>query len=137
MKDIKSNTDVSTAISQQASGKSDSPMTLGTQPISRLLVKYSVPAIIASVAVSLYNIIDSIFIGRGVGAMAISGLAITFPLMNLVMAFCMLISAGGATISSIFLGQNNCARATATVNNVMLLCIINSIFFRRAGATFP
>ena len=47
---------------------------------------------------SLYNIIDSIFIGHGVGPMAISGLAITFPLMNLVVAFCVLISAGGATI---------------------------------------
>ena len=63
--------------------KSD-PMTLGTLPIGKLLVQYSVPAIIASVAMSLYNIIDSIFIGRGVGAMAIAGLAITFPLMNLV-----------------------------------------------------
>lgn len=128
MDSLKQNTDVSTQTPPKTPGK-DNPMTLGTQPISRLLVKYSVPAIIASVAVSLYNIIDSIFIGRGVGAMAISGLAITFPLMNLVMAFCMLISAGGATISSIFLGQNNRSRATATVNNVMLLCIINSIFF--------
>ncbi len=107
----------------------DSPLTLGTQSIGKLLVKYSVPAIIASVAVSLYNIIDSIFIGRGVGPMAIAGLAITFPLMNLVMAFCMLIAAGGATISSIFLGQGNTAKATATVNNVMVLCIINALVF--------
>ena len=129
MKDIKSTTDVSTGETLKSPANADSPMSLGTQPISRLLVKYSVPAIIASVAVSLYNIIDSIFIGRGVGPMAIAGLAITFPLMNLVMAFCMLISAGGATISSIFLGQNNRARATATVNNVMLLCVVNSIFF--------
>ena len=50
-----------------------SPATLGTAPIGRLLLKYSVPAIIASVAVSFYNIIDSIFIGRGVGAMALRG----------------------------------------------------------------
>ena len=50
------------------------PMSLGTLPIGKLLVEYSVPAIIASVAMSLYNIIDSIFIGRGVGAMAIAGL---------------------------------------------------------------
>ncbi len=58
----------------------DTPLTLGTKSISQLLVQYSVPAIIASVAVSLYNIIDSIFIGQGVGPMAIAGLAITFPL---------------------------------------------------------
>lgn len=71
-----------------------SPMELGSKSISRLLIQYSVPAIIASVATSLYNIIDSIFIGRGVGAMAIAGLAITFPLMNLVIAFCTLIAVG-------------------------------------------
>ncbi len=105
------------------------PMTLGTLPIGKLLVQYSVPAIIASVAVSLYNIIDSIFIGRGVGPMAISGLAITFPLMNLVVAFCTLIAVGGATISSIFLGQKNISRATDVVNNVMVLCLIHSVVF--------
>lgn len=106
-----------------------SPVTLGTKPIGSLLLQYSLPAIIASVVTSLYNIIDSIFIGRGVGAMAISGLAITFPLMNLVIGFCTLVAVGGATISSIFLGQKNMERATDTVNNVMLLCIIHSVVF--------
>lgn len=106
-----------------------SPMELGSESISKLLVQYSVPAIIASVATSLYNIIDSIFIGRGVGVMAISGLAITFPLMNLVIAFCTLIAVGGATISSIFLGQKNISRATDVVNNVLTLCLIHSIIF--------
>ncbi len=110
-------------------GNSSSPLTLGTQSISKLLAQYSIPAIIASVATSLYNIVDSIFIGRGVGAMAIAGLAITFPLMNLVIAFCTLIAVGGATISSIFLGQKNDARATDVVNNVMVLCLIHSIVF--------
>lgn len=109
--------------------KTQTPDSLGTQSISRLLVQYSVPAIIASVATSLYNIVDSIFIGRGVGAMAIAGLAITFPLMNLVVAFCTLIAVGGATISSIFLGQKNLDRATDTVNNVMTLCLIHAIIF--------
>lgn len=107
----------------------DSPMSLGSKSISRLLVQYSVPAIIASVATSLYNIIDSIFIGRGVGPMAIAGLAITFPMMNLVVAFCTLIAAGGATITSIFMGQKNISRATDVVNNVMVLCLINSVVF--------
>lgn len=106
-----------------------SPTGLGSNKISKLLVQYSVPAIIASVATSLYNIIDSIFIGRGVGAMAIAGLAITFPLMNLVIAFCTLIAVGGATISSIFLGQKNIDRATDVVNNVVVLCLIHSVVF--------
>lgn len=106
-----------------------SPMQLGSKSITKLLVQYSVPAIIASVATSLYNIVDSIFIGRGVGAMAIAGLAITFPLMNLVAAFCMLIAVGGATISSIFLGQENPKRATEVVNNVFVLCLIHAVVF--------
>ncbi|MDE6766169.1 MAG: MATE family efflux transporter, partial [Duncaniella sp.] len=108
---------------------SSSTEDLGQKSIGRLLAQYSVPAIIASVATSLYNIVDSIFIGRGVGAMAIAGLAITFPLMNLVAAFCMLIAAGGATISSIFLGQKNFSRATDVVNNVFTLCIIHAVVF--------
>jgi len=106
-----------------------SPATLGSSSISKLLVKYSLPAIVASLATSLYNIVDSIFIGRGVGPMAISGLAITFPLMNLVIGFCTLIAVGGATISSIFLGQKNVKRATDVVNNVMLLCLIHAVVF--------
>lgn len=105
------------------------PTILGTSPISKLLIQYSVPAVIASVVTSLYNIIDSAFIGRGVGSMAIAGLAITFPLMNLVVAFCVLIAAGGATISSIFMGQKNIARASEVINNVLTLCLIHSILF--------
>lgn len=105
------------------------PTILGTRPIGRLLMQYSVPAVIASVVTSLYNIIDSIFIGRGVGAMAIAGLAITFPLMNLVIAFCMLIAVGGATITSIFMGQKNIARASEVINNVLTLCLIHSLIF--------
>ena len=102
------------------SGGKGSPMNLGVRSISSLLVEYSVPAIVASVATSLYNIIDSIFIGRGVGAMAIAGLAITFP---------MLIAAGGATISSIYLGQKNIAKATDVINNVFMLSLIHSVIF--------
>lgn len=102
---------------------------LGNERIGKLLVQYSVPAVIASVATSLYNIIDSMFIGQGVGALAIAGLAITFPFMNLVIGFCTLVAVGGATISSIFLGQKNELRATETVNTVMVLCCIHSLVF--------
>lgn len=109
--------------------KTEQQITLGTSPVTKLLVQYSVPAIIAMVATSLYNIVDSIFIGHGVGAMAIAGLAITFPLMNLVVAFCTLIAVGGATISSIFLGQRNIRRATDVVNNVVVMCLIHAIIF--------
>lgn len=105
------------------------PNDLGTQSIGKLLMKYSVPAIIASVATSLYNIIDSIFIGQGVGPMAIAGLAITFPLMNLVIGFCTLIAVGGAAITSIFLGQKNLMRTTEVLNTVTGLCIVHALVF--------
>ena len=63
------------------------PHVLETEPIGKLLLQYSLPAIIAMTVTSVYNVIDSIFIGHGVGALAISGLALTFPLMNLIIAF--------------------------------------------------
>ncbi|MBR5844442.1 MAG: MATE family efflux transporter [Bacteroidaceae bacterium] len=106
-----------------------SPQILGTAPIGKLLIQYSIPAIIAMTVSSLYHIIDSIFIGQGVGATAIAGLAVTFPLMNLVIAFCNLVGIGGATISSIFLGQRDTVRATETLHNVVWLCLISSICF--------
>ena len=63
------------------------PHILGKESIGKLLLQYSIPAIIGMTITSIYNIIDSIFIGHGVGAMAIAGLAVSFPLMNLVVAF--------------------------------------------------
>jgi len=99
-------------------------------------VQYSLPAIIASLATSLYNIIDSVFIGRGVGAMAITGLAITFPLMNLVVAFCVLVAVGGATISSIFLGQKAPEKASQVVGNVTVFCLIHAVVIMSVGLLF-
>ena len=107
----------------------NNPHILGTESIGKLLLQYSIPAIIGMTVTSLYNIIDSIFIGHGVGAIAISGLAISFPLMNLVIAFCTLVGTGGATISSIRLGQKDLAGATEVLGTVLMLCLINSILF--------
>ena len=112
---------------------SSNPNDLGTKTIGQLLMQYSLPAIVASLATSLYNIVDSIFIGRGVGAMAITGLAITFPLMNLVIAFCVLVAVGGATISSIFLGQRNLDKASAVLGNVLVLCLVHSVLIMTVG----
>ncbi|MDD2645433.1 MAG: MATE family efflux transporter [Bacteroides sp.] len=107
----------------------NNPTILGRAPIGKLLLEYSIPAIIGMTLTSLYNIIDSIFIGHGVGAMAISGLAITFPFMNLVAAFGVLVSAGGSTISSIRLGQKDTEGATKVLNNTLMLCLTNSVLF--------
>ncbi|MGM9833741.1 MAG: MATE family efflux transporter [Candidatus Limisoma sp.] len=108
---------------------SNNPHILGTQPIGKLLVSYSLPAIVGMTLTSLYNIIDSIFIGNGVGALAISGMAITFPLMNLLIAFCTLVGVGGATISSIRLGQKDQRGAEDILGNVAILLIINACFY--------
>ena len=109
--------------------KRNNPHILGEAPIGKLLVEYSIPAIIGMTLTSLYNIIDSIFIGHGVGALAISGLAITFPLMNLLVAFCTLVGVGGATLSSIRLGQKDKKGAEDILGNVAILCVINAIFY--------
>lgn len=114
----------------------NNPHTLGSKSIGKLLLQYSIPAIIGMTLTSLYNIIDSIFIGHGVGAMAISGLAITFPFMNLVMAFCTLVAGGGATISSIRLGERNLGGATSVLGNTFMLCIINALFFGTISLIF-
>lgn len=107
----------------------NNPHILGTERIGKLLLQYSIPAIIAMTVTSLYNIIDSIFIGHGVGAMAISGLAISFPLMNLVIAVSTLVGVGGSAISSIRLGQKDLAGATEVLGTVLVLCLTNSILF--------
>ena len=107
----------------------DSPQVLGTKSIGKLLVEYSVPAVIASVVTSLYNIIDSIFIGQGVGPLAITGLALTFPMMNLLIAFVMVIAVGGATVTSIYLGQKDNERASNALGTVLILCVIHSFVF--------
>ena len=102
-------------------------MELGTERIRKLLVQYAVPAIIAMTASSLYNMVDSIFIGHGVGALAISGLALTFPLMNLAAAFGSLV--GAATLVSMRLGQRDYETAQRILGNVVVLNLIIGISF--------
>ena len=105
------------------------PTTLGTQNIPQLLRQYAIPSIIAMTASSLYNMVDSIFIGQGVGALAISGLAVTFPLMNLAAAFGMLVGVGGATLISVRLGQKDYKTAERILGNVLLLNVVIGVCF--------
>lgn len=102
---------------------------LGTKPVGALLLQYSIPAIIGMTITSLYNIIDSIYIGHGVGAMAISGLAVTFPLMNLIMAICLLVAVGGSTVASIELGRKNQLGASNVLGNLTVLSVIFGFVF--------
>ena len=109
---------------------------LGTERIRKLLVQYAVPAIIAMTASSLYNMVDSIFIGHGVGPLAISGLALTFPLMNLAAAFGSLVGVGAATLISMRLGQRDYETAQRVLGNVLVLNLIIGIAFGLAALLF-
>ncbi len=100
------------------------PVELGTEKIGKLLKRYALPAIVAMAASSLYNMVDSIFIGQGIGPLAISGLAVTFPLMNIASAFGTLVGVGGCTIISILLGQKNYEGANRTISNILTLNVI-------------
>ena len=97
---------------------------LGTKPVGKLLMQYAIPAIIAMTASSLYNMVDSIFIGQGVGSLAISGLAITFPLMNLSAAFGAAVGVGASTFISVKLGQKDYDTAKHILGNTMTLNLI-------------
>lgn len=105
------------------------PTALGTESIGKLLMQYAVPAIIAMTAASLYNMVDSIFIGHGVGTMAISGLALTFPLMNLAAAFGSLVGVGASTLISVKLGQKDYDTAQRVLGNVFVLNILLGVVF--------
>ena len=116
--------------------KATIPTELGTEKIGKLLKQYALPAIIAQTASSLYNMVDSIFIGHGVGAQAISGLAVTFPLMNLSTAFGTLVGAGAATMLSVLLGQRNYQAANKVLGNVVSLNIIIGLIFMVVSLIF-
>ncbi|WP_300813550.1 MATE family efflux transporter [uncultured Bacteroides sp.] len=105
------------------------PSALGSENIGKLLMQYAVPAIIAMTASSLYNMVDSIFIGHGVGTMAISGLALTFPLMNLAAAFGSLVGVGASTLISVKLGQKDYDTAQRVLGNVFVLNILLGVAF--------
>lgn len=106
-----------------------SPAELGTGNIWKLLLQYAVPSVIAMTASSLYNITDSIFIGHGVGPLAISGLAITFPLMNLAAAFGSLVGGGASSLMSLRLGQKDYETANCILGNVFTLNLIIGICY--------
>ncbi len=114
------------------------PTELGTQKIGTLLKQYAIPGIIAQTAASLYNMVDSIYIGHipGVGASAISGLAVTFPLMNLSVAMGTLVGVGAMTLISVLLGQRNYDAARKVLANVLTLNVIIGVIFSAVTLAF-
>lgn len=104
--------------------------------IARLLWDYSLPAVVGMLVMSLYNVIDRIFIGQGVGTEAIAGLAITFPVMNISTALGVLVGAGASSRVSILLGAGNSASAQKVLGNAFSLIIINAAIYLSVFAIF-
>lgn len=103
---------------------------LGTAPIGKILLKYSLPAVVGTVVSAIYNIIDSIVIGHAIDdPNVVSGIAVTFPVMTLVTALGMLIGAGAATRVSIVLGQNDKKMAETILGNCVQLTLIIGIVY--------
>lgn len=112
------------------------PQELGTDRIAKLLIRYAVPAMIAMLASSLYNIVDRAFIGHGVGTMALSGLAVTFPLMNLSAALGSMVGVGSGTMISLKLGQKDHESAQMLLGNSVTLNILIGILFGALSLIF-
>lgn len=100
---------------------------LGEKPVGQLLLKYATPAVIAMTASSLYNIIDAIFIGQGVGPMAIAGISLTFPVMQMTAAFGSMIGVGASTLLSVKLGEKDYDTAKKILGNVVVLNVIMGV----------
>lgn len=111
---------------------------LGTEPIWKLLLKYSIPAIIGMIVNALYNVVDRIFIGNipDVGALAITGVGVTMPIMTIILAFGMLIGVGATANISIKLGQGKKEDAETIIGNTITLSIIVSLAISVIGILF-
>ncbi|MBQ0030003.1 MAG: MATE family efflux transporter [Bacteroidales bacterium] len=113
-----------------------SPEELGHLPVRKLLINYSLPTIFAQVAASVYNIIDSVFVGNEVGALGLSAMAVTLPLMNIAAAFGAMIGAGGSTLISIKMGQKDDVGAANVLGNVTVMNIILGLTLMTIGLLF-
>jgi putative MATE family efflux protein len=101
--------------------------TLGEKPVGKLLLEFSIPAIIGMMANSLYTIIDRLFVGNVVGADAIAGMSLTMPISFIIMAFGMLIGVGSGSLISIRLGENKIEQAEKILGNAFTLTLIISV----------
>lgn len=109
---------------------------LGELKISKLIWKFSVPAIVGMLVNALYNVVDRIFVGRGVGPLALAGITVEFPISLIVMAFTMLIGLGASTLISIRLGQGKAKEAENIMGNAMVLMLIIGVAITVLGLVF-
>ena len=109
---------------------------LETKPIGKLLWTFALPAVITQVVASIYNIVDRVFLGQYVGEMAIAGLAITLPLMNIIHAFGAMVGVGASARMSIVLGRKDIRWAEKILGNSILLTFFFGFLFVTGGYLF-
>lgn len=109
---------------------------LAKEKIGKLLIKFSIPAVIGMLVNALYSVVDRIFVGRGVGSIALSGVAVTLPITNVIMAVGLLVGTGSAAVVSIKLGQNKVKQAENILGNAAVLSIIFSVILSIFGLIF-
>ncbi|HSH35486.1 MATE family efflux transporter [Schnuerera sp.] len=109
---------------------------LGEEEIGKLLLKFSIPAIVGMLVNALYNIIDRIFIGKGIGSIGIGAIFVSSPVALILMAFGMLVGFGGNSLSSIRLGENKKEEAELILGNAFILLLIISIGLSISGLIF-
>lgn len=114
----------------------DQTKQLGEEKISKLLLKFSIPAIIGMLVNALYNIVDRIFIGNGVGTLGIAGISIGFPIMIAIMASGMLIGLGANSLISIKLGEQKKDEAELIMGNALVLLVLISVTITALGLSF-
>ena len=114
----------------------DTELTFETKKVSRLVWDYALPAIVGMVVTSLYNIVDRIFLGHGVGSLAMSGLVIAFPVMILTSSLGLLVGAGASSRISLALGQKDKAHAELILGNALLLIIVFNIIITAVFLVF-
>jgi putative MATE family efflux protein len=116
--------------------KQDAASRLGTEPISKLLLRFSIPAITGMMVNALYNVVDRIFVGQGVNEIALGGLSLVMPLMTLSLAFAMLFGIGAANMISMRLGQGRRQEAENALNHCYFLLIGIGIVMMAVGLIF-
>ncbi|GHU71304.1 MATE family efflux transporter [Spirochaetia bacterium] len=109
---------------------------LGIEPVGKLLLRFSIPAISGMLVNALYNVVDRIFVGRGVNEVALGGLSLVLPLMTISMAFAMLFGIGSANMISMRLGQGRQEEAENALNHCFCLLLLMGIIFMTAGLVF-
>ncbi|KOA19973.1 multidrug export protein MepA [Clostridium homopropionicum DSM 5847] len=105
----------------------DKSKELGQEKITKLLIKFLIPALVGTLVNAFYNIVDRIYIGRGVDALALAGLSVTFPIMLITAGFAMLIGMGGGVLISINLGKKDKNKAEKILGNTFVLLCISAI----------